>query len=332
MIAMFHAGLALLAAQPSPAEEWHCDNPQAQMEMNACAAIDFERADAELNAEYRRAIASARDADREFDGAGDRRPGDEATLREAQRAWIAFRDAQCRLEGYEDARRQHGADGLRMLPRPAHPRADPPAQPRTARSRSSIAALVLALQAVAAAPPEAAEQELTSAQPVRLAPLPLARALDAYRTICMETFPDPAAFDRAAAASDLGFSPRASIPSGASRNGPRRHGQIILRQAQRRDADARRDQREGRGARRRWLARCDFWVAIEEQMPTAELLAAIGRQLTGGRVQAVEEIVGYSWDLGTTEGQSLKLVYLPSSVDDRLFTLSLQRLGDIRPR
>ena len=100
MIAMFHAGLALLAAQPFPAEEWHCDNPQAQIEMNACAAIDFERADAELNAEYRRAIASARDADRELDGAGDRRPGDEATLREAQRAWIAFRDAQCRLEGY----------------------------------------------------------------------------------------------------------------------------------------------------------------------------------------------------------------------------------------
>ncbi|HMG48007.1 MAG TPA: lysozyme inhibitor LprI family protein [Allosphingosinicella sp.] len=101
MIAMFHAALALLAAPLSPSEEWHCDNPQAQMEMNACAAIDFERADAQLNAEYRRAIASARDADREFDGAGDRRPGDEATLREAQRAWVAFRDAQCRLEGYE---------------------------------------------------------------------------------------------------------------------------------------------------------------------------------------------------------------------------------------
>jgi uncharacterized protein YecT (DUF1311 family) len=101
MILLLPAGLALLAAQPSPAQEWHCDNPQAQMEMNACAAIDFERADAELNAEYRRAIASARVADREFDDAGDRRPGDEATLREAQRAWVAFRDAQCRLEGYE---------------------------------------------------------------------------------------------------------------------------------------------------------------------------------------------------------------------------------------
>lgn len=196
----------------------------------------------------------------------------------------------------------------------------------------SVIALFLALQA-GAPPAEAAppEQELTSAQPVRLAPLPLARALEAYRTICMATFPDPAAFDRAAAASDLGFT-RGEHPERGEQEWTSRHGQIILRQAQRRDADARRDQREGRGARRRWLARCDFWVAIEEQMPTAELLAGIGRQLTGGRVQAVEEIVGYSWDLGTAEGQSLKLVYLPSSVDDRLFTLSLQRLGEIRPR
>jgi uncharacterized protein YecT (DUF1311 family) len=101
MITMFHAGLALLAAQASSAEGWHCDNPQVQMEMNACAAIDFERADAELNAEYRRSIAWARDADREGRAPGDDRPGDEATLREAQRAWLAFRDAQCRLEGYE---------------------------------------------------------------------------------------------------------------------------------------------------------------------------------------------------------------------------------------
>ena len=83
----------------------------------------------------------------------------------------------------------------------------------------------------------------------------------------METFPDPAAFDRAAAASDLGFT-RGEHPERGEQEWTSRHGQIILRQAQRRDADARRDQREGRGARRRWLARCDFWVAIEEQLPS----------------------------------------------------------------
>ena len=92
--------LALLAAQEP---RWNCADPQTQVEMNACAQLDFERADAELNAEYRRAIAHARGSDREKIGLyeGDERPGDEATLREAQRAWVAFRDAHCRLQGYE---------------------------------------------------------------------------------------------------------------------------------------------------------------------------------------------------------------------------------------
>lgn len=92
--------LVLLAAQ---GPRWNCADPQSQSEMNACAAIDFERADAELNAEYRRAVAHARASDREESARleGDDRPGDEATLREAQRAWVGFRDAHCRLQGYE---------------------------------------------------------------------------------------------------------------------------------------------------------------------------------------------------------------------------------------
>jgi len=90
----------LLAAQPAPAERWNCEAPQVQIELNACAGIDFRIADVELNQEYARAIAWARDDGREERVRGDNRPGDEATLREAQRAWVAFRDAQCRLEGY----------------------------------------------------------------------------------------------------------------------------------------------------------------------------------------------------------------------------------------
>ena len=93
--------IALLAAQEP---QWNCPDPQTQSEMNACAAIDFERADAELNAAYRAAIAHARASDRDplsRPPEGDERPGEEASLREAQRAWIAFRDAHCRLQGYE---------------------------------------------------------------------------------------------------------------------------------------------------------------------------------------------------------------------------------------
>jgi uncharacterized protein YecT (DUF1311 family) len=102
MIATLHIALAVLAVQAPSAQD--CRDPQNQSDMNICAAIAFERADAELNAEYRGAIAHARAADREAAGyltEGDDRPGDEASLREAQRAWVAFRDAHCRLQGYE---------------------------------------------------------------------------------------------------------------------------------------------------------------------------------------------------------------------------------------
>ncbi len=98
--------LALLLAAQDP--EWNCENPQAQQEMNYCAAQDFRRADAELNAAYRAAVAEAQQADREYrildDEAGGRptgEPGWEASLREAQRAWVSFRDAQCRLQSFE---------------------------------------------------------------------------------------------------------------------------------------------------------------------------------------------------------------------------------------
>lgn len=98
--------LALLLAAQEP--EWNCDNPQAQQEMNYCAARDAEQADVELNAAYRAAIEHARAADRDYagvaDGAGgpdDGGPGEEETLRQAQRAWVSFRDAQCRFESFE---------------------------------------------------------------------------------------------------------------------------------------------------------------------------------------------------------------------------------------
>ncbi|HEY5710880.1 MAG TPA: lysozyme inhibitor LprI family protein [Allosphingosinicella sp.] len=100
--------LALAAAQQNPAEEYHCSDPQSQMEMNMCAGLDFEAADRELNIAYRSAIRSAQQADREYAriesaAGGDRsgEPGEEATLREAQRAWVGFRDAQCRMESFE---------------------------------------------------------------------------------------------------------------------------------------------------------------------------------------------------------------------------------------
>jgi uncharacterized protein YecT (DUF1311 family) len=103
MIAAIVLALALQGSLESQSREYHCDSPQYQIEMNACAGIDFARADAELNSVWRKAVAQARAVDREFkEIAGtDIRPGSEAVLREAQRAWLTFRDAHCTLEGYE---------------------------------------------------------------------------------------------------------------------------------------------------------------------------------------------------------------------------------------
>jgi uncharacterized protein YecT (DUF1311 family) len=92
---------ALLAAQGPTAD---CRDPQTQIEMNACATLDFGQADRALNAAWPRAIASARAADSEIDRSYDRRPTSEAKLREAQRAWIAFRDAHCTWQAYGEAR------------------------------------------------------------------------------------------------------------------------------------------------------------------------------------------------------------------------------------
>jgi uncharacterized protein YecT (DUF1311 family) len=57
-------------------------NAQSQAEMNRQAAKDFEKADAELNSTYAALMAKLPDAD------------SKRKLKESQRAWIAFRDAE----------------------------------------------------------------------------------------------------------------------------------------------------------------------------------------------------------------------------------------------
>ena len=90
MIDLWLAAMALQAP--------NCANPQTQMEMNQCAASDFAAADAELNALWARVVAAQRG---ETIPGWDRRPSALAVLRNAQRAWISFRDNHCTWEGYE---------------------------------------------------------------------------------------------------------------------------------------------------------------------------------------------------------------------------------------
>lgn len=92
--------LAFIAAVLLPAPVWaqvDCANAVAQMEMTFCAERDWQAADADLN----RAYAAARGLMRQIDANLPRdQRGAEENLKEAQRAWITFRDKACAAEGY----------------------------------------------------------------------------------------------------------------------------------------------------------------------------------------------------------------------------------------
>jgi uncharacterized protein YecT (DUF1311 family) len=91
------AVLACLLAAPAAAQDIDCANAMAQMELNQCAYQDWEAADADLNAAYKQAMALLKDWDSGLP-AEDRGGAD--ALREAQRAWISFRDFACEAEGF----------------------------------------------------------------------------------------------------------------------------------------------------------------------------------------------------------------------------------------
>jgi len=80
-----------------------CIDPQTQMEMTFCAGVDYQEADTALNALWPDVLAAAKLND-EYVGDMARERGVPTTveaLRDAQRAWIRFRDAQCEFEAYE---------------------------------------------------------------------------------------------------------------------------------------------------------------------------------------------------------------------------------------
>lgn len=78
----------LVFAQMALADEApDCKNPVDQMTMTACAGLEFEKADVELNNVWKKLKASIDDQDA-------------TALLKSQRAWIAYRDAQCELAGF----------------------------------------------------------------------------------------------------------------------------------------------------------------------------------------------------------------------------------------
>jgi uncharacterized protein YecT (DUF1311 family) len=62
-----------------------CKKAATQMDMDYCAGLDFKAADAKLNALYQEMMAK-------YDGA------DKEKLKVAEKAWLAYRDAECDFE------------------------------------------------------------------------------------------------------------------------------------------------------------------------------------------------------------------------------------------
>lgn len=93
--------LLVLLAPAAGSQDWDCTDPHnlPQQAMNYCAGLEFEAADAELNAIWPSLIEQAEENDAL--GIDDGRPGYREALVAAQRAWIAFRDANCTYDGYQ---------------------------------------------------------------------------------------------------------------------------------------------------------------------------------------------------------------------------------------
>ena len=90
-------------------EEPRCDNPITQLDMTQCEIRRFAAADRDMNRQWKATLAAMRENDRS--PSGDNRPGYADQLLVAQRAWLAYRDAHCRSDGY----RMRGGSAEPML-------------------------------------------------------------------------------------------------------------------------------------------------------------------------------------------------------------------------
>lgn len=78
--------LTLLLLAPLAHAAVDCANASDQATMNQCAGQDFTAADKELNTLYQQIIGRLKDS-----------PDSKKLLVSAQRAWVTFRDAECKF-------------------------------------------------------------------------------------------------------------------------------------------------------------------------------------------------------------------------------------------
>ena len=96
----------LVFTQPVPTQNPCDEKPISQRQMDDCAAFRYKQADAHLNKVYRKAVQYMTD-----DLARAQKKGDErqikyeeaamASLKEAERTWISYRDIQCKAAAHQ---------------------------------------------------------------------------------------------------------------------------------------------------------------------------------------------------------------------------------------
>lgn len=94
-------GHAFLFVAPAFAQDnIDCAKAEAQIELTYCAEQDWMAADKDLNAIYKKAIAAAKATDISLKEVTPDLVGAETALRDAQRAWVAYRDKACDAYGF----------------------------------------------------------------------------------------------------------------------------------------------------------------------------------------------------------------------------------------
>jgi len=77
--------LAFFTLATGNAAEAQCEDAKSTLQINECFARELKKADAEINRIYGLTVKKLQ-------------PEDAALSRKAQRAWLAYRDAQCEAE------------------------------------------------------------------------------------------------------------------------------------------------------------------------------------------------------------------------------------------
>lgn len=89
--------MAFLFLLPTQALALDCASAVTQADLMRCFQSEYEAMDGDLNDAYKLAMADARSMDAVFP---DAKPSFADTLRDAQRAWIPFRDKACQAQSF----------------------------------------------------------------------------------------------------------------------------------------------------------------------------------------------------------------------------------------